>query len=220
KRSTAKDAGETPNKHLDLKTDENPVDKGDQVFLDELERLKRQEQKKLRICCYKQELLKLAIHNQQESMENRAAVRAKIEVLRTQKDRAAVRAKIEVLRALEARITVLKTRARRHEWQRQDADDRATRHIMRIQALEAGARDDTLEDTASRRYRSFVLISYQKMAPKRATRSTPVTTTLAPTATATTSVTNAQLQAMIDQGVTAALAARDANRNGDDSHTS
>nr|GEZ15711.1 hypothetical protein [Tanacetum cinerariifolium] len=36
----------------------------------------------------------------------------------------------------------------------------------------------------------------------------------------TTSVTNAQLQAMIDQGVTTALAARDANRNGDDSHTS
>ncbi|GJT80781.1 putative reverse transcriptase domain-containing protein [Tanacetum coccineum] len=59
-----------------------------------------------------------------------------------------------------------------------------------------------------------------KMAPKRATRSTPVTTTPAPTATTTTSVTNAQLQAMIDQGVTAALAARDANRNGDDSHTS
>ncbi|GJY57632.1 hypothetical protein Tco_0456747 [Tanacetum coccineum] len=60
----------------------------------------------------------------------------------------------------------------------------------------------------------------RKMAPKRATRSTPVTTTPAPTATTTTSVTNAQLQAMIDQGVTAALAARDANRNGDDSHTS
>ncbi|GJT18728.1 putative reverse transcriptase domain-containing protein [Tanacetum coccineum] len=58
------------------------------------------------------------------------------------------------------------------------------------------------------------------MAPKRATRSTPVTTTPAPTATTTTSVTNAQLQAMIDQGVTAALAARDANRNGDDNHTS
>ncbi|GJZ30239.1 putative reverse transcriptase domain-containing protein [Tanacetum coccineum] len=57
------------------------------------------------------------------------------------------------------------------------------------------------------------------MAPKRATRSTPVTTTPAPTATTTTSVTNAQLQAMIDQGVTAALAARDANRNGDDSQT-
>ncbi|GJR17853.1 putative reverse transcriptase domain-containing protein [Tanacetum coccineum] len=54
------------------------------------------------------------------------------------------------------------------------------------------------------------------MAPKRATRSTPAATA------ATTSVTNAQLQAMIDQGVTAALAARDANRstNGDDSHVS
>ncbi|GJV11890.1 putative reverse transcriptase domain-containing protein [Tanacetum coccineum] len=44
----------------------------------------------------------------------------------------------------------------------------------------------------------------------------------APETTNTTSVTNAQLQAMIDQGVTAALAARDANRstNGDDSHNS
>ncbi|GKE01939.1 hypothetical protein Tco_1389922, partial [Tanacetum coccineum] len=58
------------------------------------------------------------------------------------------------------------------------------------------------------------------MAPKQATRSTPVTTTPALTATTTTTVTNSQLQAMIDQGVSAALAARDANRNGLDSHTS
>ncbi|GKF81830.1 hypothetical protein Tco_0240432 [Tanacetum coccineum] len=43
KRSTTQDVGETPNKHLDLKTDEKPVDKEDQVFLDEHERLKRQE---------------------------------------------------------------------------------------------------------------------------------------------------------------------------------
>ncbi|GJV25890.1 putative ribonuclease H-like domain-containing protein [Tanacetum coccineum] len=43
KRSTTQDAGEAPNKHPDLKTDEKPVDKEDQVFLDELERLKRQE---------------------------------------------------------------------------------------------------------------------------------------------------------------------------------
>ncbi|GJT22060.1 hypothetical protein Tco_0891997 [Tanacetum coccineum] len=43
-----------------------------------------------------------------------------------------------------------------------------------------------------------------------------------PETTNTTSVTNAQLQEMIDQGVTAALAARDADRNtnGDDSHNS
>ncbi|GKD26379.1 putative reverse transcriptase domain-containing protein [Tanacetum coccineum] len=51
------------------------------------------------------------------------------------------------------------------------------------------------------------------MAPKRTTRST-----LAATTATTTTVTNAQLKAMIDQGVTAALAARDADRsmNGDD----
>ncbi|GJQ98216.1 putative reverse transcriptase domain-containing protein [Tanacetum coccineum] len=54
------------------------------------------------------------------------------------------------------------------------------------------------------------------MAPKRTTRANPAATT------ATTSVTNAQLKAMIDQGVTDALAARDADRNtnGDDSHNS
>ncbi|GKB93450.1 hypothetical protein Tco_0979587 [Tanacetum coccineum] len=55
------------------------------------------------------------------------------------------------------------------------------------------------------------------MAPKRATRSN-----IAPETTNTTSVTNAQLLAMINQGVTATLAARNANRNtnGDDSHIS
>ncbi|GJV25615.1 hypothetical protein Tco_1378310, partial [Tanacetum coccineum] len=52
-------------------------------------------------------------------------------------------------RALEAQIAVLETHAYRHEWQRQDADDRATKHIMRIQLLEAGARVDILEDTGS-----------------------------------------------------------------------
>ncbi|GJR81527.1 putative reverse transcriptase domain-containing protein [Tanacetum coccineum] len=53
------------------------------------------------------------------------------------------------------------------------------------------------------------------MAPKRATRSN-----IAPETTNTTSVTNAQLQAMIDQGVTAILAARDTNTSGVDSHNS
>ncbi|GKC28426.1 hypothetical protein Tco_1035720 [Tanacetum coccineum] len=53
------------------------------------------------------------------------------------------------LRGLEARIAVLETQAHRHEWQCQDADDRATGYIMRIQALEAGSRVDTLEDTGS-----------------------------------------------------------------------
>ncbi|GJS36398.1 RNA-directed DNA polymerase, eukaryota [Tanacetum coccineum] len=56
------------------------------------------------------------------------------------------------------------------------------------------------------------------MPPRKApkTRTTPATTTN------TTSITNAQLQVMIDQGVAAALATRDANRstNGNDSHNS
>ncbi|GKB21636.1 putative reverse transcriptase domain-containing protein [Tanacetum coccineum] len=60
------------------------------------------------------------------------------------------------------------------------------------------------------------------MAPKRkTTRLNPgATPTLVTNTHTTTSVTNAQIQAMINEGVTAALAARDATRNGDDSHTS
>ncbi|GJV24031.1 reverse transcriptase domain-containing protein [Tanacetum coccineum] len=58
------------------------------------------------------------------------------------------------------------------------------------------------------------------MAPKKRTiRLNPETTPAATTAT-TTIVTNAQLQAMIDQGVTAVLATRDANTNGVDSYNS
>ncbi|GKE66615.1 hypothetical protein Tco_1520776, partial [Tanacetum coccineum] len=55
---------------------------------------------------------------------------------------------------------------------------------------------------------------------RRTTRLNPDTTPT--TTTNTISVTNAQLQAMINQGVTAALAARDANRstNDDDNHNS
>ncbi|GKF91515.1 hypothetical protein Tco_0275216, partial [Tanacetum coccineum] len=46
------------------------------------------------------------------------------------------------------------------------------------------------------------------MAPKRSTRSTPATET-----TTTTSITNAQLKTLINQGIAAALAARDADRS-------
>ncbi|GJU30730.1 putative reverse transcriptase domain-containing protein [Tanacetum coccineum] len=58
------------------------------------------------------------------------------------------------------------------------------------------------------------------MAPKRRTTRLNPETTPAATAATTTTVTNAQLQAMIDQGVTVVLAARDANTNGVDSHNS
>ncbi|GKG34144.1 hypothetical protein Tco_0436840, partial [Tanacetum coccineum] len=60
-----------------------------------------------------------------------------------QEDRAAVRAEIEILRIERERL------AYDHEWQRQDADDRDIEHIVRTHALEAGARVDTLEDTGS-----------------------------------------------------------------------
>ncbi|GKG36331.1 hypothetical protein Tco_0444009, partial [Tanacetum coccineum] len=56
------------------------------------------------------------------------------------------------------------------------------------------------------------------MAPKRATRSNPAAT--AATATTTTRVTDAQLKAMIDQGVIDALAARDRNMKGEGIHNS
>ncbi|GJX67163.1 hypothetical protein Tco_0302890 [Tanacetum coccineum] len=68
-----------------------------------------------------------------------------------QKDHAAVRAEIEVLRRerLAYEQEMLETKVRRYEWQRQAADDLAVQHIMRTQALEAGACVDTLEDTGS-----------------------------------------------------------------------
>ncbi|GJR99543.1 hypothetical protein Tco_0316052 [Tanacetum coccineum] len=84
------------------------------------------------------------------------AVRAEIEVLRRERlayeqegmeTRQALARSEAHCRALEARVTVLETEVRRHEWQRQAADDLAVQYIMRTQALEAGARVDTLEDT-------------------------------------------------------------------------
>nr|GEZ38248.1 reverse transcriptase domain-containing protein [Tanacetum cinerariifolium]GEZ38259.1 reverse transcriptase domain-containing protein [Tanacetum cinerariifolium] len=84
-----------------------------------------------------------------------------------------------------------------------------------IQIHESLARSEAYSRTLEARV--AVLETQKKMAPKRTTRSTADQET-----TNTTSVTKAQLQAMIDQGVTTALAARDALRstNGDDSHNS
>ncbi|GKD36464.1 hypothetical protein Tco_1251973, partial [Tanacetum coccineum] len=91
--------------------------------------------------------------------------------------------------------------------------------------------DDRVRETAGTRQRSCIAratrggciifsCDLKKMAPKRRTTRLNPETTPAATATTTTTVTNAQLQAMIDQGVTAALEARDANTNGADNHNS
>ncbi|GKB86482.1 hypothetical protein Tco_0958754 [Tanacetum coccineum] len=100
----------------------------------------------------------IEVVNLRDAHDDRVAVRAEIEILRkemlayerqsSETHHALARFESQN-RALEARIAVIETQAYRHEWQRQDADDHATRAIMRIQELEAGARVDTLEETGS-----------------------------------------------------------------------
>ncbi|GJR01964.1 hypothetical protein Tco_0524948, partial [Tanacetum coccineum] len=100
--------------------------------------------------------------------------------------------------ARTARLMESEARLSCEAWvQSMDASDTA-RSETQMAALQRPARDPAHAD---------------KMAPKRTTRSTPATST-----TTTTYVTDAQLKALIDQGVVDALAARDATRskNGDD----
>nr|GEU72875.1 hypothetical protein [Tanacetum cinerariifolium] len=100
-----------------------------------------------------------------------------------------------------------------------DASDLVHGEVMslRTTVLGTGYRITGTAGTHWRSYIATVLSQLKQMAPKRTTRSTADQETIN-----ATSITNAQLQAMIDQGVTAALAARDALRstNGDDSHNS
>nr|GEZ10850.1 hypothetical protein [Tanacetum cinerariifolium] len=121
----------------------------------------------------------------------------------------------------------------------EDTQGRQTKIIQRVEALvdDSQYRYETgrLVDQEARCSREawahsielssavhFKKMAPKKAAPKRTIRLNPSKTSnpnQAPSTT-TTIITNAQLQAMIDQGVNAALAARDANRTGDDSHTS
>ncbi|GJT12472.1 putative reverse transcriptase domain-containing protein [Tanacetum coccineum] len=95
-----------------------------------------------------------------DAQKDREAVRVEIKVLRRERlayeqesmeTRQALAKSKAYCRALEARVTVLETEVRHHEWQRQAADDFAFQHIMRTYALEAGAHVDTLEDTEKKR---------------------------------------------------------------------
>ncbi|GJX90152.1 putative reverse transcriptase domain-containing protein [Tanacetum coccineum] len=99
-----------------------------------------------------------------DAQKDRAAVRAEIEVLRRERlayEQESIQIHQDLARSeaysrtLEARVIVLETEVRRHEWQRQAAYDLAVQHIMRTQALEAGAHVDTLEDTGSSCFLSF-----------------------------------------------------------------
>nr|GEY87616.1 hypothetical protein [Tanacetum cinerariifolium] len=93
-----------------------------------------------------------------EAQNDHAATRDEIKVLRRERlayeqesiqTREALARSKAYSRTLEARVTLLETQARCHEWQRQTADDFVVQHIMHTYPLEAGAHIDTLEDTGS-----------------------------------------------------------------------
>nr|GEY39246.1 reverse transcriptase domain-containing protein [Tanacetum cinerariifolium] len=93
---------------------------------------------------------------------------------------------------------------------------RVADHARQTQLAEALTLLKTLQTQMAAFLLSIIGKSRLKMALKRTTRSTPATTTT----TTTTHVTNAQLKALIDQGIVDALAARDADRsrNGEQNH--
>nr|GEU89448.1 putative reverse transcriptase domain, ribonuclease H-like domain, aspartic peptidase domain protein [Tanacetum cinerariifolium] len=111
------------------------------------------------------------------------------------------------VRTLEAQVTALIA-------QTSSLQTQLTTTLGRIEILEA--KDPEPQEGPTEAGSSW--LSCMKMAPKkRTTRETPATTT-----TLTTTVTDAQLQALIDRGVAAALAKRDADRsrNGDNNNDS
>ncbi|GKF12264.1 hypothetical protein Tco_0050190, partial [Tanacetum coccineum] len=129
--------------------------------------------------------------------------------------------------ARTTRLMEVEARMSREAWGRSmDANDLVRVEVMSLRTTVLAQQSEIRELQSADHRRQTIITKMleadhkrQKMAPKRrTTRLNPETT---PDATTnTTSITNAQLQAMINQGVTAALAARDANRstNGDDSH--
>ncbi|GJU69738.1 putative reverse transcriptase domain-containing protein [Tanacetum coccineum] len=135
---------------------------------------------------------------------DREAVYARIACTSSKERSAAIEAHV---RTLEAQVATLIA-------QTTSLQTQLTTALGRIETLEA--RDPKPQDGPAEAGISSIIV-WRKMPPKkRTTRATPVATP-APT---TTTVTDAQLQALIDRGVTAALAERDASksRDGDNSH--
>ncbi|GKE25938.1 hypothetical protein Tco_1441322 [Tanacetum coccineum] len=122
-----------------------------------------------------------------------------------------------------ARLIEMGARMSREAWGRSmDASYLTRAEVMSLCTTVLAQQSEIRELQSADRRRQTVITEMlvadhrrQKMEPKRATRSNVALET-----THTTSVTNAQLQAMINQGVTASLAARDANTNGVDIHNS
>nr|GEZ12478.1 reverse transcriptase domain-containing protein [Tanacetum cinerariifolium] len=99
----------------------------------------------------------------------------------------------------------------------QAADRRRQTVISELLRIDHRRSTETSESRTALQGQITALLGQKQMTPRRTTRSTADQETVN-----ATTVTNAQLQTMIDQGVTFALAARDALRstNGDDSHNS
>nr|GEV63170.1 reverse transcriptase domain-containing protein [Tanacetum cinerariifolium] len=116
------------------------------------------------------------------------------------------------VRTLETQVAALIT-------QTMSLQTKLTMALGHIEVLEA--RDSEPQEgpaEASSTWTFVYLLAIIKMAPKkRTTRATPATAT-----TPTTNVTNAQLHALLDRGVAAALVERDVDRswNGDNSNDS
>ncbi|GJW41411.1 hypothetical protein Tco_0067256 [Tanacetum coccineum] len=104
--------------------------------------------------------------------------------------------------AIKAHVRTLKAQVATLMAQTSSLQTQLTTSLRHIETLEA--RDPEPQDEPT-----------EKMAPKKRTTRTSPTTTSTP-------MTDAQIQALIEQGVAAALAYRDADksRNGDDSHDS
>ncbi|GJU12092.1 hypothetical protein Tco_1134488 [Tanacetum coccineum] len=170
----------------------------------------------------------------EEAYDDRAYLRARVNTLFRDRpyhrhtalalDREAVYARIawtgseERSAAIEAHVRILEAHVATLIAQTTSLQTLLTTTLGRIETLEA--RDLEPQDglaEAGSSWPSCMIIDVVKMLPtKRTTRTTPATTT-----NPTTIVTEAQLQALIDQGVAAALAERDASRSrdSDNSHS-
>ncbi|GJU88286.1 hypothetical protein Tco_1300709 [Tanacetum coccineum] len=158
----------------------------------------------------------------EEAYDDRAYLRARVNTLFRDRpyhchtalalDREAVYARIawtgskERSAAIEAHVRTLEAQVATLIAQTTSLQTQLTTALGRIETLEA--RDPEPQDGPAEADSSWpsCMIIDAKMPPKRrTTRATPATTT-----TPTTTVTDAQLQALIDRGVVAALAERDA----------
>nr|GEY06358.1 hypothetical protein [Tanacetum cinerariifolium] len=121
--------------------------------------------------------------------------------------------------AIAAHVRILEVHVAALIAQTSSLQTQLTTALRRIKILEA--RDPEPQEGPAKAGISWTfvyLLAIIKMAPKRrTTRATPATIT-----TPTTTITNTQLQALIDRGIAAALAERDADRsrNGDNNNDS